>query len=170
MAQKFKTLNTQRIEEPIQVEISDTNISSKRGRKCKYTSEDERASVAKEQRDDWRKRNAEIEKNIKKRSSPFQKQLMYYLRRNLLEPALEEQLEQLFSKKFVVLTVDTLPTNIPNDVTIVVFSDVSKKIKTRLRPRSSKNEEIFQTGSEETNDENDEIDADETILEENDDE
>jgi hypothetical protein len=107
--------------------------------------------VAKEQRDEWRKRNAEIEKNIKKRLSPFQKQLMYYLRRNLLEPELEGQLEELCSNKFVVLTDNSKNPknlNIPNDVTIVVVSDVSKKIKTRLKP---KNSEIFQTGSEEEN-------------------
>jgi hypothetical protein len=118
-------------------EIRNLEPKVKQGRKCKYLSDEERDAMAKEQRDNWRRKNSALEKNIKNESSPFQKQLQFYLRRNLLEPELEEELEELFRDKFVVMTVDTVPKELPNDVTVVIFRNDSKKVKTRLRtPRT----------------------------------
>jgi hypothetical protein len=114
-----------------QVEIP----KSKQGRKCKYLSDEERDAMAKEQRDNWRRKNSELEKNIKNNSSPFQKQLQFYLRRNLLDPSIEEVLETLFKEKFVLKSDDSLPKELPNDVPIIVFNEQTKKVKTRINPK-----------------------------------
>jgi hypothetical protein len=73
---------------------------TKQGRKCKYFSDEERTAMAKKQRDNWRRKNSELEKTIKNNSSTFQKQLQFHLRRHLLNPDLEEVLEALFKDVF----------------------------------------------------------------------
>jgi hypothetical protein len=111
--------------------------SARQGRKCKYESDEERTAIAKEQRDNWRRKNWIIERNIKTNSSPFQKQLIFYLRRNLLKPALEQTLESLFREHFIVIS-DTLPTPEPDDrAPTFIYDNTTLKIKKRINPKHS---------------------------------
>jgi hypothetical protein len=82
---------------------------SAKGRKCKYLTDEERIASAKEQRSNWRRKNSEFEKNIKLNSTPFQRQLVFYLRRNILDPDLQIALEDLFKDTFIIESEDESP-------------------------------------------------------------
>jgi hypothetical protein len=111
-------------------------MNSKQGRKPKYDSDEDRIAIAKKQRDKWRREHTIVERNIRNNSSPFQKQLIFYLKRTILEPELESTLEELFRESFIVIS-NTLPTPEPLDnVPIFIYDDTTLKIKKRINPKN----------------------------------
>jgi hypothetical protein len=122
----------------------------KLGRKQKFDTDEERRTAAKEQRDNWRKLNNACEKEVKNKESPFQKQLVVYLKRNVIEPEVEAILTEMFKEKFMVVIAGrtVLPT-FKDTQKIVIVDNETKKVKTRLLKPTKETKEAKETKEDE---------------------